>query len=221
MAQLWRKETNESATGLVTRNVGRDPSTKPFVAENKKKMNNIGIYSCTDLRANQNKINQLLAERGIAPIDEDILQLMKECSETTALNTGHIVFVAGPAELRGDHEYRIKVVHSTSSGKLDENGNPTEGVQEHFRRFQFIQGANGTNKWTRGMKVAALPQDIIIKTDEDDNDINDNNYAESGDPDDEEDDGTGDEGDAPVPESSNDELAGLADVEVLAARMCF
>ncbi len=34
-------------------------------------------------------------------------------------------------------------------------------------------------------------------------------------------DGTGDEGDTPdPPESSNDELAGLADVEVLAARMC-
>jgi hypothetical protein len=224
MAQLWRDETNQSSTGLVTRNVGKDPSIKPFVTENKKKMNDIGIFSCTDLRANQKKINELLAEKGIAPIDEDTLQLMKECSETTALNTGHIVFVAGPAELRGDHEYRIKVVHSTSSGKLDENGNRTEGVQEYFRRFQFIQGANGSaNKWTRGMKVAALPEDTIIKTNEDDNDINDDHDVELGDPDDEDsDDGTGDEGDTPdPPESSNDELAGLADVEVLAARMCF
>jgi hypothetical protein len=227
MAQLWREETKISSTGLVTRNVGRDPSIKPFVAENKKKMNDIGIYSCTDLRANQKKINEFLAEKGIALLDEDTLQLMKECSETTALNTGHIVFCAGPAELRGDHEYRIKVVHSTSSGKLDPNGNPTEGVQEYFRRFQFLQGSanGGANKWTRGMKVATLPEDTTtIKTTEDEEEDNDD-IIELGDPsDDEDDDGTtGDEqGDAQQdPSSSNDELAGLADVEVLAARMCF
>jgi hypothetical protein len=217
MAQLWRNETKESSTGLVTRNVGRDPSIKLFVEDYKKRMNDIGIHTCTDLRANQTKINELLEAKQLSPIDEDIVQLMKECSLTTALNTGHIVFVAGPAEFRGDKEYRIPVVHSTSSGKPDENGNPTEGVQEYFREFTLVEAPHHGVKWTRTMKTTSLPEDTI-KAIDDKGDINDNKDVENGDPEDE-DDGPGDEGNAP--ESAADELSGLADVEVLAARMCF
>jgi hypothetical protein len=216
MAQLWRNETKESSTGLVTRNVGRDPSIKGFVEDYMKRMNGIGIHTCTNLRASKEKINELLEAKGLSPINEDTLQLMKECSLTTAANTGHIVFVAGPTESRGDNEYRIPVVHSTSSGKPDENGNPTEGVQEYFREFTLVEGADGV-KWTRAMnKVAALPENVIKMDDK--GDINDNKDVEYGDPEDE-DDGPGNEGN--VPESAADELYGLADVEVLAARMCF
>jgi hypothetical protein len=214
MAQLWRNETKESSTGLVTRNVGRDPNIKVFVDDYEKRMNDIGIETCTDLRAKQDKINELLEAKGLSSIHDDTLQLMKECSLTTAANTGHIVFVAGPADLRGDKEYRIPVVHSTSLGKADENGNPTEGVQEYFREFTLVDGPDGV-KWTRAMnKVAALPEDI--KTIDDKGDINDNKDIEHGDPEDE-DDGPRDDG----PESAADELSGLVDVEVLAARMCF
>ena len=217
MAQLWRNDTKESSTGLVTRNVGRDPSIKVFMEDYMKRMNDIGIHTCTDLRASNDKINELLEAKGLTPINEDTLHLMKECSLTTAANTGHIVFVAGPADLRGDKEYRIRVVHSTSSGKPDENGNPTEGVQEYFREFTLVEGPDGV-KWTRAMnKVAVLPE--RVKKIDEKGGINENKdikyYAG---PEDEDDD-PGDEGNAS--ESATDELSGLADVEVIAARMCF
>ena len=216
MAQLWRNDTKESSTGLVTRNVARDPSIKVFVEDYMKRMHDIGIHTCTDLRASKDKINELLEAKGLIPIHEDTLQLMKECSLTTAANTGHIVFVAGPAVLCGDKDYRIRVVHSTSSGKPDANGNPTEGVQEYFREFTLVEEPDGV-KWTRAMnKVATLPENV--KKIDGRGDINDNKDVEHGDPEDE-DDGPRYEGNAP--ESAADELSGLADVEVLAARMCF
>ena len=59
--------------------------------------------------------------------------MMRECCETTAQNTGHIVFAAGPAIYKGKQSYRIRVVHSTKHGKLDENGEVTTGVQVRYQ----------------------------------------------------------------------------------------
>lgn len=203
--QIWNNETAHAETGLVTRHVGQDPQVKAFVSATKQKLHAVGIFSCTELRAKFVQLNELLKEKQLEPIDDETLQLMKECAETTALNTGHIVFASAPAVRVSENEYRIKVVHSTKSGKTDEHGNSTEGVQEYYRRFQWIESSG---RWTRQMKTAPLPEDKNAGDSADDDDVDED------DPEDR------DHGPSSYTESE-DELAGQTDVEVLAARMCF
>lgn len=210
-AQLWHNEEGEWKN-LVTRNVGQDASVKPWIEAVRSKLAKIDISTIRDLKAKFDSINELLREKGEREINADTLQLMKECSETTALNTGHIVFASGPAELKGDNEYRIRVVHSTKFGKKDRKGNMTEGVQEYFRRFRLVKGPNGEEKWTREMKKAPVEENLT-SDDEDDADLDDD------DPSDSEDDQVS-ESEKESREDAGDDLAGAVDVEVLAARMC-
>jgi hypothetical protein len=204
-AELWHEEEGEWKS-LVTRNLAKDPSVKEWVQCTRQKLETIGIKTVRDFRANANSINDLLEEKGESPLAESTLQLMKECSTTTALNTGHIVFASGPAVPVGDNEYRIPVIHSTKHGKLDEDGNVTEGIQEHFRRFTMVEGPDGSISWTREMKQSPVVDDL-------DNDDEDDPFDDMN-PDDD------DEG-ATDSAESGDDLEGQLDVEVLAARMCF
>lgn len=209
-AELWHQE-EEEWKNLVTRNVGRDPQVKPWIEATKAKLAKIGVTTVLQLRQQFDVINDKLAEAGESVFHQRTLQLMKECAETPALNTGHIVFASGPAELKGNNEYRIRVVHSTKYGVTDRKGNMTEGVQEYFRRFRLEKDENGKDKWTRDMKKAPLEE----ATTDDDNDSADDDL----DDDDDEDDT--DNEDASKEEGGGDELAGAVNVEVLAARMCF
>jgi len=205
-AQLWHEEEGEWKN-LVTRNVSRDPSIKPWVESMRKKLVAIGINTVHLLKAKIDIINDLLEEQGEAPLSQDTVRLMKECSETTALNTGHIVFAAGPAVLKGENEYRIRVVHSTKHGKKDGSGEVMQGVQEYFRRFRLVEGPNGP-RWTRDMWKP--PAD----------DSNDNGDSADDEPDDIDPEDDDAETDVEM-EEPGDDLAGQTDVEVLAARMCF
>jgi hypothetical protein len=118
-----------SSGALVTRNVAKDPKVAKWAASVKEKLHTIGITKVRDVLNNLDDINEKLREHGLKEFRYDTLQLMKECAETTAQNTGHIVFAAGLARYKGNNEYRIRVVHSTKHGKLDENGQVTTGVQ--------------------------------------------------------------------------------------------
>lgn len=213
-AELWHQE-EEEWKDLVTRNVGRDPAVKPWVDATRKKLRMIGITTVKELRQKLNKLNDLLKEQGDDLLSDRMIQLMTECAYTQALNTGHIVFASGPAEKKGDNEYRIRVVHSTKYGVPDRKGNATEGVQEYFRRFRLETGQDGEETWTRDMKKSPV---------QDGNDDDD----EGGDLDDDDDDPDGndttDDDDSTEKEADEcigDDLAGAVDVEVLAARMCF
>jgi hypothetical protein len=278
-AQIWKQESSRNGA-LVTRNVARDPQVKTFVDAVKTILaDQFQIRTVKDLRAKWDTLRQHVAESSSQTttsnnhpennndessssssssaslsywVDTELLNLMKECSMTSALNTGHIVFASGPAVYQGGNEYRIKVVHSTKFGKTDEKtGEPTEGVQEHYRRFQLIHG----NKWTR-QKIQATtvantttaqseslqlpPMNPSSATTNDkgeagngvDSDDDEDADVESGDPEDEDESTNTPEPQPPSSEEEEDapsstrgrgkdELAGLDEVEVLAARMCF
>ncbi|KAL3919722.1 MAG: hypothetical protein SGILL_003611, partial [Bacillariaceae sp.] len=120
-AQLfWRLRSTGS---LVTRNLAKDPTVLQWVATVKEKLLLIGINTVRELYKNVDTVNAKLEACGHAIFHQGTLRLMKECCETTAQNTGHIVFASGRAIHMGNNEYRIRVVHSTKYGKLDENGN--------------------------------------------------------------------------------------------------
>jgi hypothetical protein len=164
--------------------------------------------------------------------------LARECAETLCENTGHIVFCAGPAVHKGNGQYRIRVVHSTKYGRKDENGVVTQGVQEYFRRFTYVEDGPFGPYWTRDMShtqpknrdveepdssesVTSATAAVVARTsttvsdDEGDDGDNPNDDMEE-DPDEEE---TGDE---PAEEGAPvDDVSGEALVEVTAARMCF
>ena len=210
-ADLWHKE-QEEWKNLVTRNVSRDPAVKPWVDETRIKLLRLGIITVKDLRQKlkTGNLNELLKEAGEEPIPTKIIQMMDECANSLALNTGHIVFASGPAEIKGENEYRIRVVHSTKYGRTDRRGNTTEGVQEYFRRFRLVVGPNGEERWTREMKEAPIEDGPNDEGDTEDEDF---------DEDDEEPNNVST--DQEMEEAISDEMAGCVNVEVLAARMCF
>lgn len=210
-AELWHEEEGEWKS-LVTRNLAKDPVVKEWVQRTRKRLEAIGIKTVREFRTHANSINSLLEEHGEKPLAERTLQLMKECSTTTALNTGHIVFASGPAVAVGNNEYRIPVIHSTKFGKPDKDGNATEGIQDHFRRFTMIERSDGRISWTREMAQCPV-------VDDDDDDVMEDPFDDMN-PEDTDDD---DEVVVAAADSaeSGDELEGQLDVEVLAARMCF
>jgi hypothetical protein len=217
-AEIWHQE-EEEWKNLVTRNVGRDPAVKPFVESTKQKLAKIGITTVKELRPKLSSLNDLLKESGEEPMSDYMIQLMTECANTQSLNTGHIVFASGPAELKGENEYRIRVVHSTKYGVPDRKGNITEGVQEYFRRFRLEIGPDGVERWTRPMKKSAPTIPIVDETNND-NDTDDDDL----DDDDDDDDAAtnSSSGEPEAEECPNDDMAGSnSPVDVLAARMCF
>lgn len=208
-AEIWKQEEAALGDELVTRNCAKDPQVKPWVQARRENLRQIGITTVKELRSMLSNVNDLLQENGETPFAQSTLDLMNECLQSRALNTGHIVFASGPAVKKGEAEIRIWVVHSTKHGKKDENGNVIEGVQEHYRRFQLVQHQDGSVSFTRGMKQAP-------STESDDEDDNPQDDMEE----DEEDENNGDNVEE-TDEGSGDDLAGAVDVEVLAARMCF
>lgn len=211
-SELWHKEAEEWKN-LVTRNVSRDPAVKPWVDETRTKLLKVGIVTVKDLRQKLKlgNLNDLLKAEGEAPLSSNIVQMMDECSNSLALNTGHIVFASGPAEIKSENEYRIRVVHSTKYGRTDRRGNTTEGVQEYFRRFRLVIGSNGEERWTREMREAPVedgPNDEGDTEDEDfdEDDDDPNNLITT---------------DHEMEEAITDEMQGAVNVEVIAARMCF
>ena len=212
-SQVWHETQQEDANTLVTYNCARDPRVKPWVDAVKTKLQNVGMDSVAKIRhVPSAEINDLLKAKGYSALSQDTLQLMKECSTTTALNTGHIVFACGPAVHMGDNVYRIRVVHSTKHGKRDkETGEIMQGVQEYYRRFMMIQEEDGTVRWTREMKRAT---DLDQEKNDDGDDDDPNDDMEEDDEEDEKENGQQEE-------EAGDDLAGCNDVEVLAARMCF
>jgi hypothetical protein len=217
-AELWHEEEREWKH-FVRRNLAKDAAVKEWADLTQKQLEMIGIQTVQQFRANADSVNDMLVGAGLPPLGESTLNLLKECSTTTALNTGHIVFASGPAVrvLGGPDdsplvEYRIPVIHSTKFGKLDEEGNPTEGIQEHFRRFTMIEH-NGSVTWTRTMKQCPVVDD---DPDEDDDPFDDMN------PDEDDELAATTDSDSNTGESK-EELEGQipVDVEVLAARMCF
>jgi hypothetical protein len=191
----------------------------------KGKMNSIGIKTVKDVYRNLDTINEKFESRGYPVLKKETLKLLKECCETTAQNTGHIVFAAGRAIYQGKNEYRIRVVHSTKHGKLDENGQVTTGVQEYYRRFTLTE--DGT--WTRGKGMTPAKNPIVetprppvqgtVVSDTDDEDDPQDDMEE--DEDVNMNDGEAPIVDEPEQEQVGDELAGLSHVDVIAARMCF
>jgi len=215
-AQLWRSQDRKSEWGnLVTTNVARDPRIKSWAELVKKKLNDVGIKTVKDVYLQIDEINNKLREKNYTLLKRDTLRLMKECAETTCKNTGHIVFVSGPAVAMGNDIYRVRVVHSTSAGCPDKDGRITQGVEEYYRRFKLTK-KNGKPYWTRPMKKVKNP--IIEKlqsstdTEATGDETNDDEEDDEDDPDDE----VVIEMEKPV-----DELAGQGEVEVIAARMCF
>jgi hypothetical protein len=228
VAQLWHEIRDTGA--LVTSNMAHDPRVKPWVKEVKTKLAQIEISNIKDLYQNITTINDSLKKVNMAPFKTYTIELFRECCETTASNTGHIVFASGPAQLVGENEYRVRVVHSTKYGKKDENGNVTTGVQEYFRRFTLVEEEDGTTSWTRGMKVAVnklteKPTHQCDETDdEDENPVDDMEDDGPTEDEDEEDNATNPnsgEDHQEVAIEQNDEVGGQSNIEVIAARMCF
>lgn len=148
---------------------------------------------------------------------------------TNSLSTnrqGHILFAAGPAQRKGDNAYRIRVVHSTKHGKLDEAGKVITGVQEYYKRFSLKVDDDGKPYWTREMQgkdVNPLLSKSLAENDDDDEADNPDDDMEASDDDipNPNDDFEQEE----VEEDNNNEVgddnAGQSQVEVIAARMCF
>ena len=218
-AQLWREEPR-SLDNLVARNFAKDVRVQPWVKAVRNKLNAVGIGTVKELRKKYNQINDLVVANNYVPLSQDTLALIKECSETTAMNTGHIVFAAGPAVQVDDDVFRVRVVHSTKHGKKDENGEVLVGVQEYFKRFKMIRKSNGEVTFTREMKhskaVAACVQNFEsgAVTDDEDDPMDDMEDKDA----DEEDDVAAEEEEE---EAVGDDLTGQSDVQVLAARMGF
>lgn len=253
-AQLWHDAASAAqSAGLPppARNFAKDPTVKEWVAETKRNLNTVGIRTIKDLYLGLSDVNELLEQAGLPPLgDEALLQLVRECAETTAQNTGHIVFCSGPAVDKGDGEYRIRVVHSTKYGRKDERGIVTQGVQEYFRRFTRVEerhpdtGDVVRTYWTREpsnqaeplactvkppLPTVATPDLLPVSTSE----ASDSAAAavvvvgtvSDDDADDDPNDDMEEDPDEvtvgePV-EDEPDELSGQALVEVIAARMCF
>ena len=222
-----------SSGALVTKNVAKDPEVIKWVADVREKMKAVGIKTVKDVYTNLDTINEKFESMGYPVLKPDTLRLLRECCETTAQNTGHIVFAAGRAIYKGNDEYRIRVVHSTKHGKLDENGQVTTGVQEYFRRFTLKE--DGT--WTRGMikaknaltdtppkqhkraastvSIDADDEDPADDMEEDEDIINMSSDGETSS------DLAEEDVSPPVQQSGGDELSGQSNVDVIAARMCF
>lgn len=211
-AQLWREEPR-SWDNLVARNFAKDIRVQSWVKAVRNKLQAVNICSVKEIRMKYNQINDLLIASNYVPLSQDTLSLIKECSETTSMNTGHIVFAAGPAVQVEDDVFRVRVVHSTKHGKKDENGEIVVGVQEYFKRFAMIRKPNGEVYFTREMKqskpVQACVENGTVTDDEDD--PNDDMLEDEDDPVEEDDE----------EEGPSDDLSGQTDVQVLAARMCF
>jgi hypothetical protein len=218
-AQVWHAIRSSGA--LVTKNASKDPQVRPWIDAVKTKLNAIGICTAKDCYSNIGSINDKFVAGGYPKLDSNTLALMQECCETTASNTGHIVFAAGPAIHMGDGVYRIRVVHSTKYGKKNENGEVTTGVQEYFRRFTLTEDANGKPYWTRGM-VKALNLVTAGKEGQDTDDDDEDDIEETDEEDDlpNPNDGSGEQVEEPN-EAPMDELSGCSQVDVIAARMCF
>lgn len=228
-AQLFWKL--RSSGSLVTKNISKEPKVKEWATAIQSKLNAVGITTVREIYKNLNNINEKLEQAGYPKLNEDTLSLMKECCETTAQNTGHIVFASGRAIHKGNNEYRVRVVHSTKHGKLDENGQVTTGVQEYFRRFTLLE--DGT--WSRGMGAADNPNlrvsinpssnatvEACAQVSDDEDDDNPNDDMEEDDEDMAGDAASEESEDVVEPKSGGgDELAGQKHVDVIAARMCF
>jgi len=90
-AQLWHDAASAAqSAGLPppARNFAKDPTVKEWVAETKRNLNTVGIRTIKDLYLGLSDVNELLEQAGLPPLgDEALLQLVRECSETTAQNT--------------------------------------------------------------------------------------------------------------------------------------
>jgi hypothetical protein len=220
-AQVWQELRSSGA--LVTRNVAKDPSVRPWVTAVQTKLHAIDLYTVKDVYENLTTLNDKLQAKGFSPLNSITLRFMKECCENTASNTGHIVFASGPAIHKGDSVYRIRVVHSTKYGKKDEDGHVTTGVQEHYRRFTLTEDANGGKPhWSRDMRKTANP--LLQQDDDEDEDDNPNDDMEDSEDDDSMLQGVQEEAELDGVCNEvlvDDELAGQSQVDVIAARMCF
>lgn len=217
MAQIWMEEIRSDPL-RHTRNVARDPTLKPWVKAVQTKLQAVGILTVKDLKANLNSINDLLQKHDFIPLKQDTLSLMKECANSTALNTGHIVFCAGPAVHKGDNQYRVPVVHSTKYGKVDVNGEVTRGVQEHYRRFTMVQGEDGKVTWIRAMKRVKPKEEEEEDVVEEDDEVEDDPKDDMEEDEDNQTDGLVVE---EQPEEVIEEDTGPLQAEVMAVRMCF
>lgn len=171
-AELWNAAQLNGS--LVTQHsIAKEPPVHEWVAKVKLDLAAVGIVNVQGLYDGLNTIQLRLKEKGLNAFNQEILDLMKQCYEASSDDTGHIVFVSGPAVNKGNDEYRVRVVHSTKYGNKNENGQVTTGVQEYYRRFVLNKDEHAVEYWTRKQTAA------------------------------------------------RDEVAGQANVEVLAARMCF
>lgn len=232
-AQLWREEDDQLRPKglLITRNVMRDKRIKPWMEAVLLKLRQ--DYNITTVKGLRNLLTLGEVEEDEKLFTPETIQLMLECVETSENNTGHIVFCAGQPVLLEEKDvgwiYRVPVVHSTKYGKVDENGVKMEGVQMHYRRFLLTRE---TGRWTRenklrlksppeawtatttpirnggGSHVRNSSGQVGYTTDEDDG------LVEG--PDDDPEDAVS--GDDPA-EEEGDDVSGLGDVEILAARM--
>jgi hypothetical protein len=206
-SQLWHTEQRGSDE---PRNFAKDARVKPWVVDVKNKLQSVGIHTVKDLCATLATLNDKLAAAGYSKLYQDTVNQMQACIETTAMNTGHIVFCSGPAVAKENDAYRIRVVHSTKYGAPDANGNATTGIEEHYRRFRLVKSERGKEYWTREMKKAPLVKGLDSDSEDDNpNDDMDEDEDENGDALDE------------TQEAPGDDLAGQAHVDVLAVRMCF
>ncbi|GAX29540.1 hypothetical protein FisN_36Hh034 [Fistulifera solaris] len=218
-AQLWHAEGG-SWTNMVTRNVAKDPVVKTWVTQVKTKLNAIDIHTVKQLHRNLGSINRKLTSLDYPALSQDTLELIRECCESTTVNTGHIVFASGPAvRLDDDGLYRIRVVHSTKYGIVGKDGQKTQGVQEYYRRFQLLPDG----RWTRHKEVTVKKEVKVINTYESDGEDPFDDMED--DPEDNEGSGSGTETETDTPSNGetepNDDLSDKDMVEVIVARMCF
>jgi hypothetical protein len=147
-AELWNvAQLNE---GLVTQhNVAKEPPVHEWVAKVKSDLAAVGIVTVKGLYDGLNTIQLRLKEKGLNAFNQKILDLMKQCYEATYDDTGHIIFVSGPAVIKGNDEYRVRAVHSTKYGNKNEIGQVTSGVQGYYRRFVLNKDEHAVEYWTR------------------------------------------------------------------------
>lgn len=225
-AQLWHAEGG-SWTNMVTRNVAKDPAVSVWVSQVKAKLNALGITTVKHLLRDLDSINTRLKELDYSVLNSNTLELFKECCESTTVNTGHIVFAAGPAvRMEDDGLHRIRVVHSTKFGIVGKDGQKTQGVQEYYRRFLL----QPDGRWTRHkaikkeVKVVSTyesdGEDPFDDMEDDPEDLDASGTEATATTDDE----TDTQASPIVPNGGVEECDDVSDediVEVIVARMCF
>jgi hypothetical protein len=147
-AELYDTIDEENGDQLVDINVSKLPEVREWVEDVMEILANVGIEDIDVLRGDNDEDNDDNLPLAISSLEkeakltENTVSLLQEVLSSTNGNTGHIMFVAGPAEESKCHTWRVPVYHSTGVGPKSKRG-----IQRAYKRFEY---SPKYERWTRG-----------------------------------------------------------------------